>query len=92
MRTKAELAALEEEANGHHSDSGLSSSFLTEAQRAALDAALAAKQASPGQRSVTFHSFQSLHTYARQAQQAQLGMYWSNEPSPTILILCYPNV
>ena len=49
MRTKAELAALEEEANGHHSDSALSSSFLTEAQRAALDAALAAKQTLPGQ-------------------------------------------
>ena len=47
MRTKAELAALEE-ANGNHSSSESASSFLTEAQRAALDAALAAKQTSPG--------------------------------------------
>ena len=48
MRTKAELAALKE-ANGNHPSSESASSFLTEAQRAALDAALAAKQTSPGQ-------------------------------------------
>ena len=42
MRTKAELEAL----NGGSSE--FSHSFLTESQRAALDAALAAKQSAPG--------------------------------------------
>lgn len=48
MRTKAEIAALEE-ANGSASGSDSAHSFLTESQRAALDAALAAKQTAPGQ-------------------------------------------
>lgn len=50
MRTKAEIAALEA-ANGTGNDHVPESahSFLTESQRAALDAALAAKQTAPGQ-------------------------------------------
>lgn len=48
MRTKAEIAALEE-ANASPSGSDSAHSFLTESQRAALDAALAAKQTAPGQ-------------------------------------------
>ncbi|KAA6420824.1 MAG: hypothetical protein FRX49_09213 [Trebouxia sp. A1-2] len=48
MRTKAEIAALEE-ANGSPSGSDSAHSFLTESQRAALDAALAAKQTAPVQ-------------------------------------------
>ena len=43
MRTKAELEAL------NASSSEQSHSFLTESQRAALDAALAAKQLAPGE-------------------------------------------
>ena len=50
MRTKAEIAALEE-ANGSPSGFDSAHSFLTEFQRAALDAALAAKQTAPGQSS-----------------------------------------
>lgn len=46
MRTKAEIAALEA-ANGSQPDAGSPHSFLTEAQRAALDAALAEKQTAP---------------------------------------------
>lgn len=42
MRTKAELEALNANSSEH------SHSFLTESQRAALDAALAAKQTAPG--------------------------------------------
>ncbi|DBB15681.1 TPA: hypothetical protein ACH3X3_003889 [Trebouxia sp. C0006] len=48
MRTKAEIAALEE-ANGSPSGFDSAHSFLTEFQRAALDAALAAKQTAPVQ-------------------------------------------
>lgn len=43
MRTKAELEALNANSSEH------SHSFLTESQRAALDAALAAKQTAPGE-------------------------------------------
>ena len=41
-------------------------------------------------RAVVFHSFISfLETCARQAQQAQLGTYWSYQLSPTRSVLCY---
>lgn len=46
MRTKAELAELAS-ANGSEQEHIESHSFLTEHQRAALDAALAAKQTAP---------------------------------------------
>lgn len=51
MRTKAELAELAKanaSATGEEEKLNGSQSFLTEHQRAALDAALAAKQTSPG--------------------------------------------
>ena len=38
-------------------------------------------------RVISMHSF---HTRARQAQQAQLGTYWSNQLSPTSPVLSYP--
>lgn len=48
MRTKAELEAL------NATSSEYSHSFLTESQRAALDAALAAKQTAPGESCLLF--------------------------------------
>lgn len=50
MRTKAELAELANaNGNGSEQDHIASHSFLTEHQRAALDAALAAKQTAPSE-------------------------------------------
>ena len=51
MRTKAEIAALAA-ANGSNPSLDSSHSFLTESQRSALDAALAAKQTAPGETSL----------------------------------------
>lgn len=58
MRTKAELEAL----NAAQSGSEYAHSFLTESQRAALDAALAAKQTAPGNTAIALdmHSGSSL--------------------------------
>ena len=61
-------------------------SIDTEQDAARLQTKPAGKQIS-----FQFHSSSHVfHTYAGQAQQAQLGTYWSNQLSPTSLVLCYP--
>ena len=81
MRTKAEIAALEAaNGSGHDHVPESAHSFLTESQRAALDAALAAKQTAPGQL-IDFYLAQlstvdtegsQLHLYACQSPDSML--------------------
>ena len=69
MRTKAELAELAS-ANVIEQEHAESHSFLTEHQRAALDAALAAKQTAPSKRFVHCTLAQSKH---------ENSLAWSNK-------------
>lgn len=84
MRTKheiAELAKANASANGTEEEHTASHSFLTEHQRAALDAALAAKQTSPSESSL----FVRYHLQLLTASCSKAACLQSLPPNPPLL-------